>query len=47
VLYACPALGIHALHLEVERTNVAALRLYRKHGFEEHDRSLMTHRIDV
>ncbi len=47
VLDACPVLGIHALHLEVERTNVAGLRLYRKHGFEEHDRSLMTHWIDA
>ena len=47
VLDVCPALGIHALHLEVERTNVAGLRLYRKYGFEEHDRSLMTHWIDA
>lgn len=47
VLDACPALGIHALHLEVERTNVAGLRLYHKYGFEAHDRSLMTRRIDV
>jgi ribosomal protein S18 acetylase RimI-like enzyme len=47
VLDACPALGIHALHLEVERTNVAGQRLYHKYGFKEHDRSLMTHWIDV
>ncbi len=46
VLDACPALSIHALHLEVERTNLAGLRLYRKYGFEEHDRSLMTRWIE-
>jgi ribosomal protein S18 acetylase RimI-like enzyme len=45
-LDACPALGIHALHLEVEPDNQAGLRLYRKHGFEKHDRHLMTRRID-
>ena len=41
-LEACPELGIHALHLEVERSNAAAQALYRKFGFEDHDRSLMT-----
>ena len=46
VLDACPALGIHALHLEVEPENHAGLRLYRKHGFERHDRHLMTRWID-
>jgi ribosomal protein S18 acetylase RimI-like enzyme len=34
--------GIDALHLEVERTNVAALALYKKYGFEDHNRFLMT-----
>ncbi len=47
VLDACPALGIHALHLEVERSNVAALHLYRRHGFAENDRHLLTHLIDI
>jgi len=47
VLDACPALGIHALHLEVEHSNVAGQRLYRKHGFIEHDRHLLTHMIDI
>lgn len=41
-LEACPELGIQALHLEVERTNTAGQALYRKFGFEEHDRFLMT-----
>lgn len=35
-------LGINALHLEVERANVPAQNLYRKVGFEDHDRYLMT-----
>src|SRR5436853_442943 len=42
VLEMCPELGIHALHLEVERTNTAGQALYRKFGFENHDRYLMT-----
>ena len=41
-LEACPELGIQALHLEVERTNAAGQALYRKFGFENHDRYLMT-----
>ncbi len=41
----CQALGVHALHLEVERANTAAQALYRKTGFEDHDRYLMTRRI--
>jgi GNAT superfamily N-acetyltransferase len=42
---ACPAFGIRALHLEVERSNVAGQTLYRKFGFEDHDRYLMTRLI--
>ena len=42
VLEMCPELGIHALHLEVERTNTAGQALYRKFGFEDHGRYLMT-----
>lgn len=38
----CPALGVQALHLEVDRKNTAAQHLYRKVGFEDHDRYLMT-----
>lgn len=36
------SLGIDALHLEVERKNTKAHRFYRKVGFEDHDRYLLT-----
>lgn len=39
---ACRALGVHALHLEVERHNTAAQQLYRQSGFEDHDRFLFS-----
>jgi len=39
---ACRELGVHALHLEVERQNLAAQELYRQAGFEDHDRYLLT-----
>jgi len=39
---ACRDLEVRALHLEVERPNAAAQALYRKFGFVEHDRLLMT-----
>jgi ribosomal protein S18 acetylase RimI-like enzyme len=42
---ACRAAGIVALHLEVDRGNTAAQRLYRRHGFVDHDRYLMTRRF--
>ena len=42
VLDHCSDLGIHALHLEVERSNAAGQALYQNVGFEEHDRQLMT-----
>jgi diamine N-acetyltransferase len=45
VLENCPALGIHAVHLEVERSNAAGQALYRRAGFEDHQRRLMTKRI--
>jgi ribosomal protein S18 acetylase RimI-like enzyme len=38
----CRALGVRALHLEVERANTGAQALYRKYGFVDHDRYLMT-----
>lgn len=41
----CRALGVYALHLEVERDNTNAHALYRKVGFVDHDRYLMTKRI--
>ncbi len=42
---ACRELGVRALHLEVEKDNVAAVELYRQRGFEDHDRRLMTRRF--
>ena len=39
---ACRDLGAHALHLEVERANTVAQRLYRTFGFQDHARYLMT-----
>jgi ribosomal protein S18 acetylase RimI-like enzyme len=39
---ACRALGVQALHLEVQRANTAAQAFYRRAGFEDHDRYLMT-----
>jgi ribosomal protein S18 acetylase RimI-like enzyme len=38
----CPGLGVHALHLEVERHNTAAQAVYRRAGFKDHDRYLLT-----
>jgi GNAT superfamily N-acetyltransferase len=47
VAQQCRHLGIHALHLEVEHTNEAGLRLYRHLGFEPHEqRYLMTKWIE-
>jgi GNAT superfamily N-acetyltransferase len=42
---ACRELGVRALHLEVEMENLPAAELYRKRGFEDHDRRLMTRRF--
>ena len=42
----CAGLGVRALHLEVERGNTAAQGLYRGFGFRDHDRYLMTKRVD-
>ncbi len=39
---ACRELGVHALHLEAERGNAAARELYRRCGFVDRDRCLMT-----
>lgn len=41
----CRRIGVKALHLEVERENRVAQRLYRKFAFTDHDRYLMTRRI--
>ena len=42
---ACRALGVRALHLEVERANTNAYGVYRKARFVDHERYLMTKRI--
>ncbi len=34
--------GVRALHLEVERANTGAQSVYRKAGFKDHDRYLLT-----
>ncbi|MCX6601475.1 MAG: GNAT family N-acetyltransferase [bacterium] len=36
------SLGVRALHLEVARANISAQEFYRKHGFRDHSRYLMT-----
>ncbi|RCJ26498.1 acetyltransferase [Nostoc sp. ATCC 43529] len=38
----CISLNIHALHLEVEQENISAQSFYRRVGFEDHQRYLMT-----
>ncbi len=38
----CRTEKIAALHLEVERTNTIAQEVYRKQGFKDHDRYLLT-----
>jgi ribosomal protein S18 acetylase RimI-like enzyme len=35
-------MGVNALHLEVDRGNDPALELYRRAGYKDHDRFLMT-----
>ena len=42
-----PALGIRALHLEVERHNRVARGLYERLGYRDRDRHLMTLRFDA
>ena len=41
----CEARGVRALHLEVERSNAAAKHLYRRAGFEDNERQLLTLRL--
>ena len=38
----CRTEGIHALHLEVDRANEPAQRLYHRAGYQDHDRYLLT-----
>lgn len=35
-------MGVHAIHLEVDHGNDPALELYRRLGYQDHDRYLMT-----
>jgi GNAT superfamily N-acetyltransferase len=42
----CHMLGVRALHLEVERANTNAYRVYRKVGFVDHERYMMTKQIE-
>ena len=42
-----PGLGIRALHLEVERHNAGARRLYNRLGYRDRERHLMTLRFDA
>lgn len=42
----CRASNVRALHLEVERHRSPAMQLYRKSGFVDHDRFLMTKHLD-
>jgi len=39
---ACPALGVRALHLEVDHVNERAKGLYLRAGYTDHARFLMT-----
>lgn len=43
----CRENGVAALHLEVERKNLAAQAAYRKFGFADHDRYLLTKWLDA
>ena len=42
----CREHGVKALHLEVERHRQSAYELYRRTGFDDHDRHLMTKLLD-
>lgn len=41
----CIESGVRALHLEVERDNPAAQALYRRQGFRDNDRQLLSKRF--
>lgn len=40
------SLDIETLHLEVSRNNIKAQELYRKFGYQDHSRYLMTKWLD-
>ena len=39
-------MDVNAIHLEVDRGNDPAFELYRRAGYEDHDRFLMTKRLN-
>jgi ribosomal protein S18 acetylase RimI-like enzyme len=43
---SCRRQGITALHLEVDHDNPDGRRLYLRRGFVDHERHLMTKRLD-
>ena len=43
---SCRSRGISALHLEVDHDNPNGKRLYRRRGFVDHERHLMTKRLN-
>ena len=45
LLSECRKRSIRAVHLEVDRTNRVAKELYRKFGFEDKNRRLLTHAL--
>ena len=45
VLGQAACLGVRAVHLEVDRVNLAAHQLYQSLGFEGNDRHLLTKRL--
>jgi len=45
LLAAAPELGVRAVHLEVERSNPDARRLYEVRGFTDNERQLLTLRL--
>ena len=38
----CRSVNIRAVHIEVDRTNIAAKTLYHKNGFVDHERHFLT-----
>jgi ribosomal protein S18 acetylase RimI-like enzyme len=43
----CRNEGIEAIHLEVDRINVRAQEIYRRAGYRDHDRYLLTKWLDI
>lgn len=47
VLEASVKEGLNAVHLEVERENMRAKKVYFRAGFKDYDRHLLTRRLDT